>query len=767
MRYFGLLPVLFFLYFPGSVNGQYNRNFKRHFADAQYYMITEKYEEALKYYMKLLDLDPENCNLHYLTGSCYLNIPGQKTMAIGHFEKATKSITLKYRDGSYREKDAPYETIYNLARAYHINYDFDKAIDHYIEYRNNMYYTDFADIEYVNKQIAACELAMEMTQQPIDVQFVKLEDYPVNYSDDNYRGVVSANQSTMLYMSDKPYQNAIHMTQNINGTWSEAKLINRELGNVQDCYITSLSTDGTMLFLAKMDPFDSDIYVSHYEDDHWAEIQKLPRHINTVYYESHAYFFPDDSMLYFTSNRKGGYGALDIYACQKIGDHEWDEPENLGSTINTPYNEDTPFLSEDGTMLFFSSQGHVTMGGYDVFVSTLMPDGSWSPPENLGYPVNGPDDEIFYVPLNNGQDALFAMAGREGNEQVGLYNLKYIPEQPSEPVAGQSVSKLNHREKTPREMDLEREAGSEVHGTKTGEYLLVKNIMFEFDKYKLNELAEKDVERLYTIMNQYPELSVEVTGHADAMGPEMYNFELSLKRANSVVNYLISKGVDKSRFISRGVGEKQNIAINVNPDGSDNPEGRKYNRNAEIRLINYENESITVEEVFVPEHLRPRTDQRFIVLLANPERRNFDIPKQLNGQKVNEIQTDESYLYTVGSYEKKTDAVDMLNQVVDDGFSDARIMEKREMDRLITRQSHKPQLPGGKYTIQILALSRPLDQDYFTAIRGVQRFLGEDGIYRYVVGEYNSIEEALKVLPGIKAIGYPDAFVMNLARYHH
>jgi outer membrane protein OmpA-like peptidoglycan-associated protein/tetratricopeptide (TPR) repeat protein len=766
MKYFRLLPVFFFLFFLGSVNGQYNRSFKRQFTDAQYYMITEEYEEALKCYMKLLDMDPENCNLHYLTGNCYLNIPGQKTMAIEHFEKATKSITLKYRDGSYREKDAPYETIYSLARAYHINYEFEKAIDHYIEYRNNMYYTDFADIEYVNKQIEACELAMEMTQQPIDVQFVRLEDFPVNYSNDNYRGVVSEDQLTMLYMSDEPYKNAIHMTQNTDGTWSEAKVINRELGNVQDCYITSLSTDGMMLFLAKMGPFDSDIYVSNYEDDHWTEIQKLPRNVNTVYYESHAYFYPGDSMLYFTSNRKGGYGALDIYACQKIADHEWDEPENLGSTINTPYNEDTPFLSEDGTMLFFSSQGHVTMGGYDVFVSTRMPDGSWSPPENLGYPVNGPDDEIFYVPLNNGQDALFAMAGREGNEQVGLYNLKYIPEQPSEPVADQSVSKLNHREKTPREMDLEREAGSEVHGTKTGEYLLVKNIMFEFDKYKLNDQAEKDVERLYTIMNQYPELSVEVTGHADAVGPEIYNLELSLKRAKAVVNYLISMGVDKGRFISRGAGEEQNIAINVNPDGSDNPEGRKYNRNAEIRLINYENESITVEEVFVPEHLRPRTDQRFTVLLANPERRDFDIPKQLNGQKVHEIQTDESYLYTIGSYEKKTDAVDMLNQLVDDGFSDARIMEKREMDRLINRQSHKPQLPGGKYTIQILALSRPLDQDYFTAIRSVQRFLGEDGIYRYVVGEYDSIEEALKVLPGIRSIGYTDAFVMNLARYH-
>jgi len=267
-------------------------------------------------------------------------------------------------------------------------------------------------------------------------------------------------------------------------------------------------------------------------------------------------------------------------------------------------------------------------------------------------------------------------------------------------------------------------------------------------------------------MKQYPELSVEVVGHSDALGEEMYNLELSLKRANSVVNYLAGKGIDKSRFIPKGVGEDQSIAINQNPDGTDNPEGRKYNRNAEIRLINYENESITVEEVFVPEDLRPKTDQRFLVLLANPERRDLDIPKQLNGEIIHEIRTDESFLYMIGNFEKKTDAMELLNSVIDDGYPDASIMEKREIDRLIIRQTCAPLLSGSKYTIQILAMSQPLDEDFFIAIQGVRRILGDDGIYRYLVGEYDSPEEALKILPGLKAIGYPDAFVMSLSRYN-
>jgi hypothetical protein len=214
------------------------------------------------------------------------------------------------------------------------------------------------------------------------------------------------------------------------------------------------------------------------------------------------------------------------------------------------------------------------------------------------------------------------------------------------------------------------------------------------------------------------------------------------------------------------VGAEQSIAINKNPDGTDNPEGRKYNRNAEIRLINYENEKITVEEVFVPEDLRPKTGQRFIVLLANPDRRDLNIPRQMNGNIIHEIRTDESFLYTIGNFERKTDAVDLLNSIVDNGYPDASIMEKHEMDRLIIRQSQQPLLSGSTYTIQILAMSQPLDMDFFIALKSVKRFLGDDGIYRYVVGEFGSPEDALKALPGVKAIGYPDAYVMNLARYN-
>jgi len=781
-----LVPIMLFQ----NINGQYNKIFKKHFADGQYYMLTENYDDAVKSFQNLINLDPENSNVHYLTGMCFLNMPGQKALAMDHYKAAIMNMSQKYRDGSYRETNAPYEALLGLARTYQVTYDFHAAIQHYVQYRNYMDMRDFASVEFVNKQIESCELAQEMVNQPMNVQFVKLEEYPIDYSQNNYRGVASADQSVMMYMSNDPAKNSIIMITNNGGGWSEPQVINNQLGVFTDGMVSSLSHDGTTMLLTRSDPFNSDIYISHYNDDQWTEAEMMPKSINSVYFESHACLSADGSVMYFTSNRKGGYGALDMYKCLRMENQEWGKPANLGPELNSPYNEDTPFITEDGSMLFFSSQGHVTMGGYDIFVSTMLPDGSWSAPENLGYPVNGPDDELFYVPVDNGKSALYASAGKNGNDQMGLYTLKFGAPAQAEYVAsvndaGVVNTNVNlkeeyidadlldqmmsgpvyNRKKTPKEVDLSKKAETETHIAKTGNTLVVKNLLFDFDNHRLDEANEQNIDRLYMIMNQYPDISVEVVGHSDAMGSEAYNLELSLKRANAVVSYMTNKGIQRGRFISRGVGEMQNIAINENVDGTDNPEGRMLNRNVEIRLMNYENENITVEEIFVPEHLRPAMDMRFSVMLATGGERYNDIPRMLNGEEVREIETDESYMYTVGTFQDKLNAMDILYEVLDRGYQDAYVVEKRELDKMIKKQTIQPDLSSNKYTIQILAMNVPLDMNYFIAIQGVRRIQGEDGLYRYLVGEFETITDAKQILPGIKAIGYPDAFVMNLSGY--
>lgn len=756
-----IICILFFTSFNLGVN---SRPFRRSFIEAQYLFLTEDYEAALKIYDKLLEMEPGNRNVQYLIGLCYQNIPGKKNESIPYFEAAIQSMTKKYKDGSYREKEAPYEALFYLGRAHHLNFNFMDAIDYYVHYKFEVEGNDFANMEYVDKQIEACELAEEMTSRPLQVKFIKMETGD-KFIDNALFGVRSADNNIMVCMARTTQENTIMMAKNIDGTWSKPSAILSQLGNYTDCQISSLSYDGSSMLLTRSDPFNSDLYLSHFDGKQWSPMEALPKYINTAYYESSACLSSNGQKLYFTSNKKGGYGALDIYVSELQEDEKWGKPYNMGPKLNTMYNENTPYITDNGELLYFSSQGHTTIGGYDVFLTRRQPDGSWTLPKNLGYPINTPDDDLNYIPEYGGRNAYFASATRGEDGESGIYMME--PLELGEPgfLASTEPYTVINRATTPLESKLTEKSETEIHGINTGEFLVIKNIMFEFDQFLLDDEARQDVDRLSMIMEQFPELSVEVIGHADGMGKEDYNLDLSRKRARAVVDYLTGKGIASNRFIAKGVGEQENIAINYNPDGSDNPEGRKLNRHVEVVLMNYEDERITVEEIFVPENLRPKLDLNYSVLLGRTADRDYNIPKILNRELIHEIQTDRSFIYTTGRYNKKADALDLVNTAVDQGFPSAKLIEKHELDRIISTESSMHELSNKIYTIQIIAMSSPLDMDYFIAIHGIKRIIGKDGIYRYVIGEFDSPEQALAALPGIKIIGYPDAFVMNLARY--
>jgi len=169
-----------------------------------------------------------------------------------------------------------------------------------------------------------------------------------------------------------------------------------------DMFISSLSADGRILFLSKDDNYNSDIYTSTFNGITWSKTLRLNKHINTRYWESHGNLSTDGSLLVFASDRPGGFGGLDLYISRKVNG-DWGPAVNLGPQINTPFNEDRPFLINNGKKLFFSSQGHRNMGGYDLFSSDLQQNDLWSEPGNLGYPLNTPDDNIFFMPTENGK----------------------------------------------------------------------------------------------------------------------------------------------------------------------------------------------------------------------------------------------------------------------------------------------------------------------------------------------------------------------------
>ncbi|MCK4992727.1 MAG: OmpA family protein, partial [Bacteroidales bacterium] len=254
------------------------------------------------------------------------------------------------------------------------------------------------------------------------------------------------------------------------------------------------------------------------------------------------------------------------------------------------------------------------------------------------------------------------------------------------------------------------------------------------------------------------------TGHTDAKGTREYNLKLSNKRAQSVANYLISNGIDTDRISVKAAGESDPVAINQYEDGSDAHEGRELNRHVSIKITNLSSDKIRVANMFVPNDLIPKEDKGYTVLLFQSTGRVAATPEMFLDEQVSMISTDNSYMYTAGQFDKKTDAVRYLNDVIDVGYPDARIIERMSLEHLIQDNSTADPFDPVCYTIQIMALKRPRDVSYFKNLPKVKRYECKDGLYRFVTGEYEQIEDALRELPGVRRKGYR-AFIMPCSRY--
>jgi len=399
---------------------------KKNFYAAENYVLYEEYKEALRLYQDLLKIEPDNSNLKYRIGQCLINIPGSKTESISYLEDAVKNINLKYKEGKYRETKAPYDAYYFLANAYRINNQLSKAIETYELFKKNLDPKVY-DTAVVNLQIESCRNAQELMKVPIFIKKVNLGDV-INGRFSDYNPVVSADESIMVYNKAEQFQDFVYFTKKVNGKWTTPIDIIPDfgLGFEEKNYVTSISDDGRELYVYRPGTdYDGNIYMSRRDkNDKWSNLIKLNDNINTKYWESHATISHSGKKLYFTSNRKGTYGGLDIYVSDRDSTGDWGPAKNLGPVINTIYNEESPFLGKDDKTLFFSSRGHFNIGGYDIFYSTLMDNGEWSVPLNVGYPINSTDDDIFFYPVHDGYQAYYAMDIPGGGGLLDIYRIE-------------------------------------------------------------------------------------------------------------------------------------------------------------------------------------------------------------------------------------------------------------------------------------------------------------------------------------------------------
>ena len=423
MKRFAVL--LFILSTVCTARSQDNLRIQEAFYEAEYFLMRGDYSDALPYYQGIYTAMPENANIAFRIGLCYLNIEGSKNMAIEYLERASQQVTAKYREGSLRQTDAPYEALFFLGDAYRINYMFEKAREAYSEYRETLLEFDIENIMYVDQQIASCNNAPALMASPVKFT-VETVDPIINDNNINFFPVFSADGKSMAFMTSMKFYDAIMFTRMVRNQWTPPVNITPELQSDGDHYVSFLSASGDMMLLSKDDNINSDIWMSSFDGSRWEPARKLKKEINTKYWEAHGFITEDGSTMIFSSDRPGGFGGLDLYISKLGDDGEWGKPVNMGPEINTPFNDDRPFLIKNGTILFFASQGHYNMGGYDIFRSDMQYNGLWSKPVNLGYPLNNPDDNIFFFPSEGGKAGYISLSGREdGAGKADIYRIRF------------------------------------------------------------------------------------------------------------------------------------------------------------------------------------------------------------------------------------------------------------------------------------------------------------------------------------------------------
>ncbi|MBI4929780.1 MAG: PD40 domain-containing protein [Bacteroidetes bacterium] len=440
---FQRLVFIFFLFFYSFIYTQTNSSLisekllsdksdRETFEKAETVIHDENYLDALPLYQNLLKKYPDDGYLNYRLGICYL------------YRSDIPEKSLEYLKIANDKKIPVSDLSFYYGRALHLNYLFSDAIK---QFQNCISSKPSSKLIANSKlYIEYCKNAKEQVALPLDIAIKNIgkdintqwaEYVPVISSDEvflifTYRGLRSMGGLQSIYTDSKvlpdslkQYYEDIFYSYKIGSRWIVPDPIG---GNINTNYhdaAVALSADGQKLFIFKSTPKDNgDIYMSILDGNMWSNPVSLGKNINTNSWEGSCSLSADEKIIYFSSERTGGFGGKDIWKSQLQPDGSWGKAENLGSIINTQYDEDAPFIHPDGKMLHYSSNGLKSMGGYDVFRTYLQNDGSWSKPQNLGYPVNTVDDDIYYVVSADGSKGYYSSARAGGFGMQDIYEVK-------------------------------------------------------------------------------------------------------------------------------------------------------------------------------------------------------------------------------------------------------------------------------------------------------------------------------------------------------
>lgn len=417
----------------------------------------KQYYQALRMWKSLVKAYPENANYNYRAGLCQLEVISGRKDAIDYLIKTIGKTTKNFDPVDFYEEKVPYDALYYLGRAYHLDGQFDKAIETFTELKSKLsekhiLYKDIdKNIEWANN--AKKMIAQESKELKIynigNVINSPYEDFsPVLSLDENVlyftsRRMRPDSSNLEIIPTDGKYYEDIYVSyRNQDGNWGEPKRVkfvdeaDKDGGGVFENEATiSVSADGTVLYVYHDDEGNGNIYTSAALDTGYSALEILQGgEINTTSWETHCTITPDGRTLYFVSDRPGGYGGRDIYRVVKLPNGEWSKALALPPPINSAFDEDAPFIHPSGNILYFSSNGPASMGGFDVFFSRLDSANTFGAPVPLNYPINTVDDDVFFVTNASGKRAYYSSSHEGGFGEKDIYVVE-LEAPPSEPFA--------------------------------------------------------------------------------------------------------------------------------------------------------------------------------------------------------------------------------------------------------------------------------------------------------------------------------------------
>ncbi len=504
-----------------------------------------------------------------------------------------------------------------------------------------------------NIKLETAKFRKNALEHPSDIQPINLGG-KVNTIYNDYFPAISADGNTLVYTIELPQvsqnpllpvtQEDIFITKRDSrtGLWQQARSIGSAINTYNNEGAPFISADGRILFFTSCTCPDGmikccDIYFSVNRTDGWTLPQQLPSPVNTSAWESQPSFSADGKTLYFTSNRKGGFGGKDIWFSHLNDDGSWTEPENAGPNVNTDKDETSPFIHADGQTLYFSSNGFIGMGGQDLYVSKKQADGQWGKPINLGYPINSKGNESRLSVSVLGNKAIIS-SDRNTDTKIDLYEINLPQQYRPHRTFFVEGSVIDAKTGTPLKSHFELvnlqtrqivQTGNTIDDyynillflpkgndyalnvasdgylmksvnfslknipdsvTKkyleipldkilTGKTVVLENIFFETDKYDLKPESYYELDKLLKFLDENPTLKVEIGGHTDNVGSSEHNAILSKKRALTIVKYLSDNGISISRLTAEGYGDSKPCADNSTE------QGRAKNRRTEFKII--------------------------------------------------------------------------------------------------------------------------------------------------------------------------------------